>query len=182
MRDTLAKRASPAKAGSGGGLVARVVVLLALAAAAFGAYHWYFSDERAVRSRLNELADTLSMPANTSDIARVTRLAGLRRYFSDAVHVRFGGQEVTSRDALVALLGRWTPPPGGVTVEFVDVQVTLDPAGVGAQVYLTAKATGRDARTGDPTIDAHEANVTMAKRDGDWVVSNVESEETLQKP
>lgn len=159
-----------------------IVALVVLAAVGAAAWQWYFSDERAIRSRLGGLADTLSMPANTTDIARVTRLAGLRKYFADDVHVRFGGQEVTSRDSLLALVSGWAPPPGGVTVEFVDVQVTVDPDGASAHAYLTAKVTGRDARTGEPTIDAREANVTMARRDGDWVLSSAESEDTLQKP
>ena len=160
----------------------RIVALVVLAAAALAAWHWFFSDERAIRSRLGGLADTLSMPANTTDIARVTRLAGLRRYFADDVHVRLGGQEVTSRDSLLALVSGWVPPPGGVTVEFVDVQVTVDPDGAAAHVYLTAKVTGQDARTGETTIDAREANLTMSRREGDWVLSSAESEETLRKP
>ena len=156
--------------------------LACLAVLAFFAYQWYFSDERAIRSRLSELAATLSIPADAGDIARVTRLAGLRKFFTDDVHVRFGGQEVTSRDSLLALLGQWAPAPGGVTVEFVDVQVTVNDEGASAHVYLTAKMTGHDARTGEPTLDAREANVTMDKRDGDWALSGVESEATLQKP
>ncbi len=156
--------------------------LACLAVLAFFAYQWYFSDERAIRSRLGELADTLSMPATAGDIARVTRLAGLRKFFTDDVHVRFGGQEVTSRDALLALVSRWAPPPGGVTVEFVDVQITVDDGAAEARVYLTAKVTGRDARTGEPTIDAREANITMTRGDGGWALSSAESQETLQKP
>lgn len=159
----------------------RLVALVALAVVAVAAWQWYFSGERAVRSRLGELADTLSVPAQSSDISRVARLAGLRKYFAGDVRIRLGDQVVASRDELLAFVSRWTPP-GGAVVDFVDVQVTLDPDASGAHVYLTAKVTGHDARTGDPTIDAREANVTMARRDGDWVVTDVESEDTLKKP
>lgn len=160
------------------------VSLLSFVAIAFVAYQWWPSSERAVKNRLGELAETLSVPANDGDLGRVTRVAELRHYFAEDVHVRASasGPEVTSRDALLALMGGWTPPPGGWTIEFVDVHVTLGQESTTAQVYLTAKISGHDARTGEATLDAREANLTMAKQDGDWVVTSVEAAETLQRP
>jgi len=150
---------------------------------AFLAYHWWPSPERAIKNRLGELAETLSVPVNDGDLGRVTRVAQLRHYFAEDVHVRASasGPEITSRDALLGLLGGWTPPPGGWTIEFVDVQVTLGQEST-AQVYLTAKMSGHDPRTGESTLDAREANFTMAKQHGDWVVTSVEATETLQRP
>jgi hypothetical protein len=160
------------------------VSLVSFVAIGLVAYHWWPSPERAVKNRLGELAQTLSVPANDGDLGRVTRVAQLRHYFAEDVHVRASasGPEITSRDVLLGLLGGWTPPPGGWTIEFVDVQVTLGQESTTAQVYLTAKMSGHDAPTGEPTFDAREANVTIAKQHGDWVVTSVEATETLQRP
>ena len=40
---------------------------------------------------------------------------------------------------MLALVGRWVAPAGGVTIEFVDVQVTLAADRATAQVYSTAR-------------------------------------------
>ena len=160
------------------------VPLVSFVAIAFLIYQWWPSPERAIKNRLGGLAKTLSVPANDGDLGRVTRVAELRHYFAQDVRVRAGasGPEITSRDALLGLIGAWTPPPGGWTIEFVDVQVTLGQQATSARVYLTAKVSGHDARTSEPTLDAREANFSMAKQDGDWVVTSVEAAETLQRP
>ncbi len=160
------------------------VSLVSFVAIAFLIYQWWPSPERAIKNRLGGLAKTLSVPANDGDLGRVTRVAELRHYFAQDVRVRAGasGPEITSRDALLGLIGAWTPPPGGWTIEFVDVQVTLGQQATSARVYLTAKVSGHDARTSEPTLDAREANFSMAKQDGDWVVTSVEAAETLQRP
>src|SRR2546428_4949366 len=90
----------------------------------FFAYQWWTSPERAVKSRLRALAATLSVPAHDGDLGRVTRLTQLRHYFADEVRLRAGasGPEIASRDALLGMIGAFTPPPGGWTIEFVDVQ------------------------------------------------------------
>lgn len=165
-------------------VIVAFVSLVSFVVIGFFVYHWWPSPERAVKNRLGELATTLSVPANDGDLGRVTRVAELRHYFAEDVHVRASasGPEITSRDALLGLLGGWTPPPGGWTIEFVDVQVTLGQESATAQVYLTAKVSGHDARTGAAILDAREANLAMAKQNGDWVVTSVEATDTLQRP
>ena len=58
-------------------------------------YQWWFNPARAVKRRLGEVAATLSMPASESQMARVARLAQLRRYLAENIHVAGGA----SRDA-----------------------------------------------------------------------------------
>ena len=111
----------------------------------------------------------------------VGRIVQLRNLFAPDVHIRFGAEEIVSRDALLALLSRWQPPSAGFTIEFVDVTVTLEDEST-ARVGLTAKISNRDAQTGDPIIDAREATLAMKKLDGEWVVAGVEGTETLQRP
>lgn len=162
-----------------------VVALVSLVAVAVSAYRWWSSDERAVKNRLADVAATLTSPAHDTAVARLARIARLRGFLAEDIRVHAGAAttpEIRSRDAVLALLARSIPSPGGMTVEFVDAQVTLEPGGEGARVYLTAKVSGRDPRTGEPTLDAREANVNLAKRAGDWVITNVETVETLQRP
>ena len=75
----------------------------------------------------------------------------------------------------------WNPPPGGWNVDFVDVQITLDSAST-ARAYLTVEVTMSDPRTGQPTLDARDAMVALAERDGVWVVTSAEPAATLQRP
>ncbi len=160
------------------------LVLVAGLGGGYFVYSWWASPERAVRSRLHDLAATLSVSGKGGDAGRVARLAQLRRYFADDVHLRWGasGPEIVSRDALMGILSGWTPSPGGWTVEFVDMTVTVGPDQDAAEVHLTVKVTGHDARTGEPTIDAREANVKIAKRNGEWVMTDAETSDTLQRP
>ena len=66
----------------------------------------------------------------------------------------------------------------------VDVQVTMvsDDA---ARAYMTVEVNAHEAQTGRLTVDAREANVNLAKRDGEWVVTNAETRdppETVARP
>lgn len=145
----------------------------------------YSSEPRRINRRLDALAATLSIPAQGgSDLDRVTRLAQLRHFFTEDVQVTQAGSApaITSREALLGAISVWTPPPGGWTIEFMDVQVTLDADRIGASVYLTAKISGHDARTGEPTVDAREATLRMRKEDNEWVIARVEARDTLEKP
>jgi hypothetical protein len=159
-----------------------VVVVFAVVAGYF-TYQWWYNPTRAVQRRLGELATALSVDDHEPDVSRLTRLAELRRYLAADVRVRPGssGPDITSRDALVGLIAGWTPPPGGWNVQFVDVQVTMESERA-ARASMTVEVNGRDAQTGQPTVDAREGYVNLAKRDGEWVVTNAEARETLEKP
>jgi hypothetical protein len=174
-----------------------LATILVLAGGAFFSYQWWISGERAVKNRLAEVARTLSVPAGDTDVARLARLARLRGYLADDIRIRTGNvSETIPRDALLAFASRWTPLPGpmpggasggapgippGINVELVDVHVTLTDQGTGAQVYLTAKFSGYDVRTGESTLDAREGTVTMSNQRGEWLISGVETTETLQR-
>jgi hypothetical protein len=158
-------------------LFALAIVLLGAAA-----YVLWPSEERRIKVRLADIAHAVSQPANEPELARVTRIATLRRYLADDLRVRYGGMpEVTSRDAVLALMARWIAP-GGATVELVDVQVEREGAADTAEVTATVKLSGRNPHTDESVIDAREAAVTLAKRGGEWVVTSAETRETLTRP
>jgi hypothetical protein len=161
----------------------KVVAGIAVVLAAFFAYQWWFNPVRAIERRLGRLAAVLSVPAVDTDLGRVTRVAALGRYFAEDVRISAGegGPQVVSRDALLAVVSSFRPPAGGWDVQFVDVQVTLD-SDDAARAYMTVEITGTDARTGERTVDAREADVALAKRGGEWVITTAASKETLTRP
>jgi hypothetical protein len=155
-----------------------VVVVFAVLIGYLG-YQWWWNPARAVKRQLGELAAKLSTPPGEADLARVTRVAQLRRYFAPDVHIQFGtgGPEITSRDALLAAVSTMRPSAGGWEVQFVDVQIKMESSST-SRAYMTVEVKGQDARTGEPTVDAREASVTMAKQNGEWVITTAESRET----
>jgi hypothetical protein len=160
-----------------------VAVVLAVLAGYF-TYQWWFNPQRAIKRQLSNLAAALSAPpAGRGDMDRIARVAGLRNYVAPDVHVKMGAgvPELTSRDALVGAVAAWNPSAGGWNVDFVDVQIALD-SGSTARAYMTVEVTTPDPRTGQPVVDAREAIVGMAEREGIWVITTAEPAETLQRP
>ena len=145
-------------------------------------YQWWFNPARAVKRRLGEVAEALSIPADDTDIARVTRLAQLRRYLADDIHVRAGASapEVTSRDVALGIVGAFRPPAGGWDVGFADVQITLESDST-ARADLSLEITTRDPQ-GKPAMDSQDAAVVLAKRDGEWVITSAETKSPPVRP
>lgn len=152
--------------------------------AAYGVYEWWFNPVRAIQRRLGSVAATLSAPAGESNPARLVRIARLREFLAEDIHVRIAPDdaEITSRDALLAALGALKVDSGGWDVQFVDLKITLE-GDEAARAHMTVEITGRDARTGEPTLDARSADVQVARRGrDDWVVTTAESREIPIRP
>jgi hypothetical protein len=156
------------------------LVIASLIAVVAIAYELWPTDERAIRRRLNAVATTISVPAGESQLARIARVGTLRSYLADDIHLRNGTQEITSRDGLLAFVASFTPT-ADFTVELLDTHIALDADRQTAQVYTDVKMTSRDT-SGAPTVDAREAAVSMANRQGEWVVTAAETRETLRRP
>src|SRR6185295_15404705 len=90
-----------------------VAVVFAVLCAYF-VYVWWFNPVRAIKRQLGRLAATLSVPDHDSDLARVARVADLRRYFAEDVRVSAGRGDplITSRDALLAAVAAFRTPAG----------------------------------------------------------------------
>lgn len=168
-----------AAASNGSKYVAAVFAVFA----AYGAYEWWFNPVRAIQRRLGRVAATLSAPAGESDPARLARIARLRDFLAEDIHVRIApdAAEITSREALLAALVALKVDAGGWDVQFVDLKVTLE-SDEAARAHMTVEIAGRDTRTGEPTLDARSADVEVARRDGDWVVTSAESREIPIRP
>jgi len=159
-----------------GGRVSGKPVALLLAAVLVGAalFKWWPSDERAVRRQLDALADTITVPSTDTEFSRVTRLTELRNIFSPDARFHFDdrGDGQLSRDEVMALAERWSPPPGGVFVSFPDPRVEI--AAGRAAVALTAKMSRRDGQTGETHVELRPASLEMAKGENGWLITSVD--------
>jgi len=157
------------------------VVLAALTG--YFVYQWWFNPNRMVKARLGDIAAALSIPANEAELGRVTRLAQLRKFATPDVHVRIGkdAADLTSRDAVLAAVAAFTPPPGGWNVDFVDADVRVN-SDETARAYVTADVTTRDPATGKQTLDSRDVTFSFVKRDGDWLVSEAQVKDLPKAP
>ena len=157
------------------------VVLAALTG--YFVYQWWFNPNRMVKARLGDIAAVLSIPANEAALGRVTRLAQLRKLATPDVHLRIGkdGADLTSRDAVLAAVAAFTPPPGGWNVDFVDADVRVN-SDETARAYVTADVTTHDPATGKQTLDSRDVTFSFVKRDGDWLVSEAQVKDLPKAP
>ena len=167
------------------------VAIVAIVALVAG-YRWWPSDERAIAAQLSTIATTLSGTTGSDGFGALARMAALRKALAPDIHVSAGPApaeaglgtdrplEVAGRDQALALVSRWTPPPGGMTVAFIDEHITVAEDRTHGQVYCTATITSR-AATGEPNIDARELTIGLTKIDGGWVVQSVQAEDTLTR-
>jgi hypothetical protein len=152
-----------------------VVVVFAALAGYFG-YQWWLNPARAAKQRLGEVAFVLSVPANETDIARVGRLAQLRKYLDEDLRLKIGGEEIRSRDAALGIAAGWKPPAGSGDVHFADVQLFIE-SDTAAHAYLAVELASLDKESGHSTVDSRDASVSMARKNGEWVITAAESKE-----
>jgi hypothetical protein len=157
------------------------VALVFVALFGYFGYQWWFNPARAVKQRLGQVAGALSIPAGEADMARIARLARLRGFLADDLHIRAGAEELTSRDTAVALAAGWKPVAGGGDVHFADVQVFIE-SETAAHAYLAVELTRTDPGSGQPTVDLRDASVSLEKRNGTWVITKAESKEIPLHP
>jgi len=146
---------------------------LALLAAYFS-YQWWFNPSRALKRQMGEVAAALSVPAGESEVARIARLAQLRRHLAEDIRIRAGDAEISSRDAILGAVNAWKPPATGIDVRFVDTQVFIDSEAAG-RAYMSVEVATPDPHGGQPTIDRQDTSVRLEKRDGQGLIRNVES-------
>jgi len=110
----------------------RVVAGLIIVAAVAAVTWWLFSsDERRIRSGLEELAQTASIPANEQELGRAARLSRLGRLLTNDVVLDAGQPfgSVNGRETLLGLAAQVRALPGGLRVELKDVTVAARPNG-----------------------------------------------------
>ena len=159
-----------------------VYVLLVLGLLVFYlSYQWWFNPARALKRQMGEVAAALSVPAGEPEMARIARLAQLRRHLADDIRIRAGSAEISPRDAILGAVGAWKPPASGIDVQFVDTQVFID-SETTARAYMSVEVATPDPTRGQPTVDRQDTSVRLEKRDGQWVITTVESKSGVKAP
>ena len=164
---------------NGSAYVAAVFALLV----GYFTYQWWFNPSRAVKRRLGEVAAALSVTSQEAEVGRIARLAQLRKYLAPDIRVRLGepGQEIASRDTILALVGSFRPSTDTFDVRFTDTQVFVD-AEAAAHAYMTVEVITPDHQSGQPTIDSRNASVDLAKVDREWVITTAELKPAPTRP
>jgi len=160
--------------------VVRVFLLAALAGIGLWGWRaWFPGPDQAIRKRLAALARSASY-AHEGEVARVYNSQVLGDFCAPDVRVEvdipgLGQQTMSGREEVrqAALMAR--SRVASLSLQFVDVKVTVTPDQKSAVVNLTAKARVPEERH----VLAQEFKLTFQKIGRDWLINRVESVKTL---
>jgi hypothetical protein len=158
-------------------------LLAVVALIGLGIWVWFGlfpSPEKVIRTRLNHLAKTISFEPKDGAIARGYSAQKAAGFFATNVEISVEGRGMESlhfsgRDEIQqAALGaaRFL---GGLKVEFLDINITLNPDQQSAKANLTGKWTP----TGGRDFGVLEFNFLLQKVNGTWLIYRVDSVKTL---
>ena len=158
------------------GLTPRWWFIAAVAAIAVAAA-WLLwpSEENRIRQRLESLADRLSLPAAEEGLARITRAATVRNYFTADVAIEFPaelGLAASGRDEVAALVARAPVPPGGIEVEIVSADIRLGGDSTSADARIETRVVARDTSEDASILDARMIALTLIRGENDWLISH----------
>ena len=146
-----------------------VVVLLAAVSGACAR-----SDEDRIRSRLEDLAQTVSIEDSATPMIRQARATHLATYLtSDAdVDVGLPFSPVVGRDAVQQVAAVVRVPSGGVRVEFNGVRVTLESQTRRAFVTASVSVMAGEA-VGGQLLQVRDLDMVFSEITGDWLIERV---------
>jgi hypothetical protein len=154
--------------------VFRCLGVLALAGLGVLAWRHYFPDDPAlIRSMLNGLAKSVSVPAHASPIAGAFAADRARDAFMTNIEVVVdvpGGRRSTfnDREEIVQLCQAAWSQGKSLTVEFCDINVPVC-GPENAKAELTARAN----RPGEPYFFLQTFKLDLCKQDGKWRIAKV---------
>ncbi len=160
-----------------------IQVILGLAVIGFGVWLWtvfHPSPERAIRSRINALAGAISFDSKGGVLAQAYNAQKVSDFFTADVDVEVNitGLEPISlhgRDEVMQAAAVARSHLSAMKVEFIDLNITLDPDKQGAKVNLTGTA----KIPGERDISAQEFNFMLKKVNGQWMIYRIETVKTL---
>ena len=159
-------------------------VLFVCALLAAGVWGWrvlFPNPERVIRRQLAELAKAASIAPNEGELARVVNSQKLAGFFTPEVEITIdipdhSLQTINGRDEVMKLAMSAHSSLSNVKVEFVDVNVSVEPTKDAATAHLTAKANV----PGDNVPQVQELKATFQKVGREWLINHVETVRTLR--
>lgn len=160
-----------------------VQIVLAVAIVGLAIWGWtslHPSPEKVIRSRLNNLAKTMSFKAGSGVLSQAYNAEKASEFFTPDIEVdiNLAGFEpiaMHGREEMVQYMMYARSHVKALKIEFPDVNVTIAPDGQTAKVNLTGKA----VVPGERDISAQEFNFKLKKVDGKWLIYQVETVRTL---
>jgi hypothetical protein len=151
------------------------LVLVALLVAAVVAWRLWPGEERRIRTRLDALAAGLSIAPGEAGLARLTRAAGVRSFFTEDVAVEVAddpGLTIRGREEIAGYVARLTVPPEGTRVELIEVDTQVDADRRSADVRATTRIVVRGTTDPPSILDARTIGLTLRKVEGEWLIAN----------
>ncbi len=160
-----------------------IQIVIALAIIGLAVWGWtalHPSTETVIRSRLNDLAKTLSFKSGSGALAQAYNAQKAAEFFTQDVEVDvnltgFEPISIQGRDEVMGIAMKSRSHLTSLKVEFPDMNVTVDSGGQSAKVNLTGKA----IVPGERDISAQEFNFKLKKVDGKWLIYQIETVRTL---
>jgi len=158
-------------------------IVLAAAVLAVGFWLWnicFPPPEKVIRNRLAELARTMSFHANENPLAIAGKIESFTGLFATNVLVNVdvpgrGEQRFEGRDELLQAVGGARSAASSLTIEFIDVNVSVAADKRSATVSLVVRA-----RVGGEKDDALQPLKFFLQRSGrDWLIQRIETLRTL---
>ena len=161
--------------------IVRCVCLAGMAAGFWWGWRTFFpSDESRIRGLLNDMAQTVSVPAEGKFVGGVLAADRLKGYFTPEVEVavevpgeaRFN---LAGRDELMQAYLVARANYRGLKVEFFDTEVAVAPDHESAVADLTARAT---RSTGE--LQVQELRMHLTRTEHGWRVRRVETTRSIK--
>lgn len=159
----------------------RIVLLAALVGLGIWGWRFFFpSPEQAIRKRLGELARMASFSTSESGPAKMLNSEILSSFCTADVEMNIDipgrARQTFSGRQEVLKAAMWARSlPGSLQIEFLDVNVAVNPDKVSAVVNLT----GRGKIPGEKDFLVQELKFTLKKVEGDWLINRIETVKTL---
>ncbi len=158
-------------------------LLAAAALIGLGVWGWFLlfpGPEKVIRSRLHILAQTVSFEPKDGAIARGYSVQKAAGFFTTEAEITVDGRGLeplhfSGRDEIQQALLWPARSLRGLKVEFLDINVTLNPDQQTAKANLTGKWT----LAGDREFNVQEFDFLLRKVDGVWLIYRVENVKTL---
>lgn len=156
---------------------------LGAALAALGLWLWFLlfpTPETVIRKRLAKVAELATFSSHESQLARIASVQQFTDLFSPGIEINVATptqsrQIVSGRDDLSEKMLGLRMALGGLKVQFLDPNITLDAGKTEATVTLTAHA----RVTGDRDALVQEMKFFLHKINGDWLIIRIETLRTL---
>ena len=160
----------------------RITGLLFLAAVAGLAVLWWPTETRRITKLVEQLTADASFKPTEGNLLRLAKVQSVTGRFTEDAVIRFESlgiseREAVGREAIHAALLLAQTLPAGLDIKVTDIDVTLGPQPEEARVNLTAGANSGKQEG----FAAQEFLLQLVKREGKWLIRNVEAVKTLRR-